>query len=160
MIGCDGSLVIAVRHEAIGLATKERAKLKAFEEILTQRSGSTRESNSARESGSTRDSAAPTRKSTWRSADLAQTFEDTRRYSPAAPRQVILEDTPEPAIKPEPELAQTPQQLEPRQVVLEFNVGDQSNWELACETARKSGAVSAKVVLSFRYIMYTYALWC
>lgn len=130
-----------MRQEVIGLATKERAKLKAFEEILSQRSDLTRKAAApAQESASTRTPA-----------------DSIRTSSPAAPKQVVLEDTPEPAIKPE--LAQTPQQPTPRQVVLEFNVGDQSNWELACETARKSGAVLAKVVLSFRYI-YMYAPWC
>lgn len=120
-----------MRHEVVQLATKERAKRRAFKEISARRSAGEKQSSGHGTS-------------TRREIVLEDTPEPVVKQEPKT--EVVLDDTPEPVVKKE-----TTNQPTSRQMVLKISAANKSDWEFASETAAKSGAVSAEIILSFRY---------
>lgn len=139
----DGRFETAARREIIALATKERAKLRAFQEVLNRK---------------------PV-------GDLAE--ESRSGSSPSRGRALshISVDSDSPSTKQEGDNLKARDQPCPeegypvagegsstagrnrgaRELVLEINARDEQDWNVVLETAKNSGAVLARVVLIFKY---------
>lgn len=134
-----------MRSGVIRLATEERAKLRAFEEISARKAaGSGHETTGTRCDIVLEDTPEPVVKQEPKTEIV---LDDT-------PKSVALSSSTETANQPGP----CPQNgsITSRQMVLKISAADKSDWEFACEAAGRSGAVSAEIILSFRY----FTLWC
>lgn len=131
----DGSFEIAARRKIIALATKERAKLRVFEEVLKRKPvGDVAEGSKS-----------------YISVDSDSTSTKQEGGNLQAVDQSSHPEKGYPVADGGSSTVGRDRGASAREVVLEINARDEQDWNVVLETAKNSGAVSARVVLIFKY---------